>query len=117
METLVFILIILLGNAGLPLFLPWWVFIPFNLLASLPFRLKASQAFWFGGISSGLVWLIWSYWQSYQNQHILANRLWQVLGLGHPVILFFLEFTLPFLLGGIACMAGIQFKQFKQTNG
>jgi hypothetical protein len=117
METLVFISIILLGNAVLPIFLPWWVVVPFNVLASLPFRLRPVQAFWFGGIGSGLVWLVWAYWLSHQNQHILAGRLWQILGLPHQSFLFFAEFLVPFLLGGIACMAGLQFKQFKQSNG
>jgi hypothetical protein len=117
METLVFILVIILGNALLPLFLPWWIFIPFNILASFPFRLRPGQAFWLGGMCSGLVWLGWSWWLSLENKHILAGRLWQVLGLPHQSLLFFAEFLIPFLLGGTACMAAIQFKQFKQSNG
>jgi len=117
MEILAFSLLLIAGNIGLPLFLPWWVFIPFNMLAALPFRLRPAQGFWFGGISSGLVWLIWSFIQSAENQHLLAEKLWQILKLGHPSVLFLLEFLLPFLLGGIACMSSIQFKQFRQANG
>lgn len=117
MEILIFFVIILIGNIGLPLFLPWWIIVPFNMLASLPFRLRPAQAFWLGGIASGLVWLSWSFIQSAQNQHILAEKLWQILKLGHPSVLFLFEFLLPFLLGGISCMSSIQFKQFRQTNG
>lgn len=117
METLVFVLVIITGNVVFPVFLPWWTFIPFNLLFALPFRLRPLKAFWAGGISSGLVWLLWSFWQSSANHHLLADRLWQILGLPHRSLLFFAEFLIPFLLGGIACMVGIQFKQFKQYNG
>jgi hypothetical protein len=117
MEKLVFICIILLGNVILPIFLPWWTIVPYNLLVVLPFRLSTAQAFWYGGISCGMVWLTWSFMLSHSNGHILAGRLWQILGLPHQSLLFFAEFLIPFLLGGIACMAGIQFKQFKQSNG
>jgi hypothetical protein len=117
MEVLVFCLLVLLGNIGLPLFLPWWIIIPFNMLAALPFRLRPAQAFWLGGLASGLVWLVWAYFLSQQNQHLLADKLWQILKLGHPAVLFATEFLLPFSLGGIACMTSIQFKQFRQANG
>ena len=116
MELLVFCLLILAGNIALPVFLPWWIIVPFNMLAALPFRLRPMQAFWLGGICSGIVWLIWSFVQSAENQHLLAEKLWQILKLGHPSVLFLLEFLLPFLLGGIACMSSIQFKQFRQSN-
>jgi hypothetical protein len=117
MEVLVFCLLILIGNAILPLFLPWWIIIPYNIIAAFPFRLRPAQAFWLGGTFSGLIWLCWSFYLSYKNQHILAGKLWQILQLGHPAVLFVAEFLLPFLLGGIACMASIQFKQFRQANG
>lgn len=116
MELLVFLLVILLGNSLLPVYLPWWIFIPFNLLSSLPFRLSSAEAFTWGGSASGLVWLSWSYWQSHQNQHILAGRLSGVLGLSNSLLLFALEFFIPFMLGGVACMTGIQFKNFKKAN-
>lgn len=117
METLVFILIVASGNAILPIFLPWWIMVPFNLIAVLPFRISARSAFWFGGIATGLVWLLGSFWLSSANQHILAGRITQVLGFGHMAVLFLAEFILPFLLGGIACMTGTLFKKFKQSNG
>ena len=117
MEVLVFCLLILIGNAALPIFLPWWIIIPYNILATIPFRIRPVQAFWLGGSISGLVWLSWSLFLSIKNQHILADKLWQILHLGHPAVLFAAEFLLPFLLGGIACMASVQFKQFRKSNG
>jgi hypothetical protein len=117
METLVFILIIAAGNTILPIFLPWWIMVPFNFLAVLPFRISGKAAFWLGGFATGMVWLSGSLWMSYSNQHILAGRITQVLGFGNIAVLFLAEFLLPFLLGGIACMTGTLFKKFKQTNG
>ena len=83
----------------------------------MPFRISAKSAFWFGGFATGLVWLLGSFLLSSANQHILAGRITKVLGFEHMAVLFLAEFLLPFLLGGIACMTGISFKKFKQSNG
>ncbi len=117
MEALVFLVIVLLGNSILPVFLPWWILVPCNLLAVLPFRLGKGLGFWLGGFGSGLVWLGSALWISHGNGHILAQRLTKILMLPHPVLLFGAVFLIPFLLGGISAMTGILFKKFIFTHG
>lgn len=116
MEALIFFVIVLVSNSVLPLFLPWWILVPANILATFPFRLTKGLGFWLGGFASGLVWLGASLWISHSNGHILAQRLTKLLMVPHPVLLFGVEFLIPFLLGGIAALTGIHFKKFITSN-
>jgi hypothetical protein len=116
MEALIFFVIVLVSNSVLPLFLPWWILVPANILASFPFRLTNGIGFWLGGFGSGLVWLGASLWISGINGHILAQRLSKLFMIPHPVLLFGVEFLIPFLLGGIASLTGIHFKKFITSN-
>lgn len=116
MEALAYFIATFLLNGILPFWLPWYVFVPVNLLLAIPLRLSQSLAFWLGGFSAGIGWLAYSLWLSHANQHILAPRLTQLLKLPHPILLFTLIFALPFLLGGLSGMTGVMIKKFFKTN-
>jgi hypothetical protein len=112
MEALVFFLILVVGNAILPLFSPWWILAPVCFLCTFPFRLGKGLGFWLAGFASGFTWLGYALWISHFNEHLLAKSLTQVLMLPHPVLLFFSVFFIPFLVGGLSALTGILFKQF-----
>jgi hypothetical protein len=111
-ESLIFFVLILIGNSLLPIVLPWWILIPFNFLATLPFRLSKGWGFWLAAFGTGSVWLTLTLWISHHNDHLLARRLTDLMALPYPVLLFAVVFFIPFLVGGIASLAGISFKQF-----
>jgi len=116
MEALIFFILIIFGNAVLPIFLDWWILVPCNILMTLPFKLGKGLGFWLGGFGSGFVWLGSSLWISHSNGHILAQRLTKILMLPHPVLLFVVVFFIPFFLGGFSALTGILFKKFITTN-
>jgi hypothetical protein len=115
-EALAYFVATLLLNSFLPFWLPWYMIVPVNLFLTLPFRLSKAKAFWLGGFSAGIPWLVYSLWLSNENEHILAPRLTQLLMLPHPILLFALLFLLPFLLGAISGMTGVMIKFFFKTN-
>lgn len=112
MEIVLFFLLIALLDGFLPVYLDWWIFLPANFLLAALFRISGRVSFWLGGLASGMVWLTYGLIISKSNGHILAERVSLVLQLPHPVLLFVALFFLSFFLGGLACLAGVQFKQF-----
>jgi hypothetical protein len=111
-EVLLFFLLSAILNGFLPVYLPWWVFIPVNFLLAVFFRMGGKLSFWTGGLASGLVWLVYSVFISNANGHILAERTSLILQLPHPALLFAALFSLAFFLGGLAALAGVQFRNF-----
>lgn len=117
MEALIFFIFSLVFNALVPIWLPWWVIVPIHLLLTVSLRLSRALAFWLGGISPAIVWLGYSIWLSFQNDHILVPRLAQVLMLPHPVLYFGIVFIVPFLVGGFSALIGVLLKNFLVHHG
>lgn len=77
---LFFLIMIISYLAGL--FLPWWALIPivFFLCFWLAKRLRNAFLVSFCAIFS--LWLALNFYQSFQNDHILSNRVAELFGLG-----------------------------------
>src|SRR5690606_381469 len=75
-----FLLIFILALIG-QLFLPWWVVVPIAMLCCMWRAQTARSAFIISFLSIFTLWLITSLILSIPNNHLLANRVGQMLGL------------------------------------
>lgn len=101
-----FLLTILLSFAAC-LFLPWWsiAIAAFVVAALIP--QKPGKAFLTGFIALFLLWGGLSFWMSNNNDHILANKVSQlILKMENPYMLILATALIGALVAGFAALAG-----------
>jgi hypothetical protein len=101
-----FILIVFLGFA-FGLYLPWWSIALAAFIVSALIPVKPGWAFLVGFISLFLLWGGLAWYQSVNNNHILAHRMSQViLKKDEPAQLAFLTALIGAVVGGFAALSG-----------
>lgn len=63
------------------LFLPWWIIIPIAFIVSFYFNKKPWRSFMISFTALFVLWTFYSLYQSWMNDHLLANRIGLLLGL------------------------------------
>jgi len=88
------------------LYLPWWsiAIVAFLIAALIPQR--PGWAFLTGFIALFLLWGGMSFWLSSRNDHILAQKIAAVLGIGNSYLLIALTALIAGLVAGFAALTG-----------
>ena len=108
-----FILTALLSFA-LCLFLPWWsiAIAAFVVAALIP--QKPGKAFATGFSALLFLWGGLSFWISFNNDHILAHRVSQlILKIDNPIMLISITASIGALVAGSAALAGSYLRKSK----
>src|SRR5690554_4131609 len=77
---LLFLLIIVIAFIGQLIF-PWWIIIPIAIICCGLKANSATSAFRNSFMAIFILWLLASIFLSFQNDHILSNRVGEMLGL------------------------------------
>jgi len=116
---ILFLLIILVAFIT-QLFLPWWIIVPVVLLCCLAKAKTATSAFMISFLGIFFLWLAMSLFLSFPNDHILANRVGQMLGLheaSYNWILVALIATIPgALVAGFSGLSGFFLRKIISNN-
>lgn len=89
------------------LFLPWWALAFTSLLVALIIHQKAGKAFLAGFLGVFLLWGGLATWIDLQNNHILSQRIAQVLPLGgNSYLLIGVTALVGGLVAGMAALTG-----------
>jgi len=64
------------------LLFPWWIIAPISMLISFIFNKGPAPTFFICFMAIFCTWLCYAYYQSVANDHILANRIGSLFGLG-----------------------------------
>ncbi|WP_153800691.1 hypothetical protein [Foetidibacter luteolus] len=100
------ILTALLGYAA-PLFLPWWSFAATSFIVAVIVHQKAASAFLAGFAGLFLLWGMHALLLDSANNHLLATKIAQVLGIGSSAFMLVLVTALVGgLVSGFAALAG-----------
>ena len=116
---ILFLLICILGLVG-QLLLPWWIIVPIAFLCCMWMARTANSAFLISFLSIFALWLVMSLTISVPNNHLLASRIGQMLGL--PVVsynwaLVALIATLPgALTAGFSGLSGFFLRKILSNN-
>lgn len=111
MKFLVSVILTMLLALAFGLYLPWWslAFAAFVVSALIP--VKPGWAFLAGFISLFLLWGGMAWYQSVSNNHILAERMSQViLKKNDPMMLALVAALIGALVGGFAALSGRLFR-------
>jgi len=101
-------IILLIVTFIIQLVSPWWIIIPITLVISFYFNRKPWPSFFISFIAIFMVWVLYSFYLSSMNDHILANRIGLLLGLPKNTINWFWVMLLSGLPGGmVAGFAGL----------
>lgn len=111
---MLFILIALLSLL-LQFFLPWWILALVALGMAAWMGLSTKHSFWSGFGAIFLLWIIMGLIQSIPNEHILANRVGQMLMLPawkfNWIIMLLITGLIGGLAGGFSALAGFYMRQ------
>lgn len=101
------------------LILPWWIILPITFLVSFYFNKKPWRSFIIGFTALFLLWTFYSFYLSWMNDHLLANRIGLLLGLAKSNINWLWVVLLSGLpaaiIAGLAGLAG-QYTRKAFTN-
>ncbi len=96
----------LLGYAA-PLYLPWWSFAVTSLIVALVVHQKPWKAFVSGFLGLFFLWAVYAFILDNANDHILSQKVAQILPLGGSYILLILISALiGALVSGFAALTG-----------
>ncbi|MBK7122348.1 MAG: hypothetical protein IPH68_05730 [Chitinophagaceae bacterium] len=108
-----FILTILLSFAFC-LFLPWWSIAVASFIVAVLIPQKPLSSFL---TAFGALFLLWgglSFWISYNNDHILAHKVSQlIIKMDNPILLILLTALIGALVAGFAALAGCYLRKSK----
>lgn len=111
MKFFVSIILTILLAFGLGLYLPWWSLALAAFVVSALIPVKPGWAFLVGFISLFLLWGGLAWFQSANNNHILAHRMSQViLKKDDPLMLALIAGIIGALVGGFAALSGRLFR-------
>jgi hypothetical protein len=103
------VLVIILFTAILQVFLPWWSMVVVALLVGFVFPNKAGLAFLSGFLALFLLWAGYAFVLSSANNHLLADKMAELLKpltQGNRVMLFVVSGLLGGLVAGMASLTG-----------
>lgn len=107
MKFTVSVIIIALLSLVTGLYFPWWSLAIVAFLVSALVHQKAGRAFGAGFLAIFLLWGGLAFWMDLKNNHILSQRIAQLLPLGgNSWALILLTATLGALVAGFSAMAG-----------
>lgn len=96
----------LLGFAA-PLYLPWWSFAPASLIVALAIHQKPWKAFVAGFLGILFLWGIHAFILDNANDHILSQKVAQILPLnGSYILLIIITAFIGALVSGFAALTG-----------
>ncbi len=89
---------------------PWWTIAPVAVLLGALLAKSARHAFWSGFLAIALVWVLMALFHSIPNEHLLAGRIAQMLGLparaGYWMVVVALTGVIGGLTGGLGSLTG-----------
>ncbi len=89
------------------LYFPWWSIAIVCFLVSVFIHQKAGMAFLAGFLALFLLWGGLSVWISYNNNHILAHRVSQlIVKKDDPYLLMLVTGLIGAIVGGLAAISG-----------
>jgi uncharacterized membrane protein YfcA len=94
--------------AFLQWFLPWWlIVIPCSVMGFFIGEKKGSPAFLRGFFAIFLLWISYAFILSFQNDHLLANRMsLLILKIKSPLLLLIVSAFIGGLVGGLSAITG-----------
>jgi len=96
------------------LYFPWWSIAIICFLVSVLIHQKAGLAFLSGFLAMFLLWGGLSLWISYNNNHILAHRISQlIIKKDDPYMLVLVTGLIGALVGGLAAISGSYTRKVK----
>lgn len=114
-----FLLIIVIAFIG-QLILPWWIIIPITMVCCGLKANSVTSAFLSSFMAIFMLWLLTSIFLSFQNDHILSNRVGEMLGLklaSYNWILVALISSLPgAITAGFAGVSGFLLRKIFSNN-
>ena len=107
MKFLISLILTALLSFGFCLFLPWWSIAIAAFIVAILIPQKPGRSFLTGFISLFLLWGGLSFWISNNNEHILAQKISQlILKMDNPYILILATALIAALVAGFAALAG-----------
>lgn len=110
-----FILIVILSYLG-GLFLPWWSVAIAAFLVSVTIPLPPARAFFNGFLAVFLLWLALAFFMDVRNDHIMANRMSElILQVRNPILIGVVSSLIGGITGGLGSLCGslLQSKRLK----
>lgn len=107
MKFLISLILTALLSFGFCLFLPWWSIAIAAFIVAVLIPQKPGKSFLTGFVSLFLLWGWLSFWISNNNEHILAQKISQlILKMDNPYILILATALIAALVAGFAALAG-----------
>lgn len=99
----------------LQLFLPWWIIAVVAFGLAFWMAKGSIHAFWTGFAAIFVLWIVTSLFRSIPNEHILANRVGEMLMLPHWKYNWIIVLLITGIVGGLAAgfsaLAGFYMRQ------
>ena len=94
-------------SAILQQFLPWWIIAPVGFISGYTIRQSAFNSFVAGFIAIFLLWIVYAWMLSSNNNDILAKKIAELLPLkGHILFLYLITGLIGGLVSGFASLTG-----------
>lgn len=103
MVFFIILILCLLAN----FFLPWWSIAIIAFLTSLCIAQTARQAFWSGFSAVFIGWIVLFLFKSVPNDHIMVQKMANLLHLPHWTLIFIISALLGSIVGGLASLSGL----------
>ncbi|MFN8276375.1 MAG: hypothetical protein U0T84_02735 [Chitinophagales bacterium] len=97
-------------------FLPWYAVALAGFAVGYFLPQTGWRAFAASFLGVFLLWLVYTGWIDYQNQHVLAPKVAELLKLPNTGLLFFLTALIGGLCAGMGALTGQQLKQITARN-
>ena len=107
MKLLVSILLMMLLSFSACLFCPWWSIAPVCFLVSFFIPQQYAISFLSGFAALFLLWFGISFWLSFKNNHLLAQKMsLLILNMDSPFLLVIITALIGGLVGGFTALSG-----------
>lgn len=117
MRFIISILLIAILSFAACLFFPWWsiAIVAFIVTALIPQR--SATSFFSGFISLLLLWGGLSFWLSFNNEHILAQKVsLLILKINNPYLLILFTALIGAIVGGFAALTASFLRKRRAAN-
>lgn len=114
MKFLISLILTALLSFAFCLFLPWWSIAIAALLVASLIPQKPFKSFLTGFVALFVLWGGLSFWISYNNHHILAHKLSQIIiKIDNPALLIVFTAFIGALVAGFAALTGSYLRKSK----
>jgi hypothetical protein len=114
MKFIISFLLTALLSFAFCLFLPWWSIAIAAFLVAALIPQKPGKAFLTGFTALFVLWGLLSFWISSKNEHLLAQKVSQlILNMDNPVLLILATALIGSLVAGFAALAGSYLRRSK----